>query len=258
MERLSRFAGYNEDSDREANSILSVMRSQSAFISDPAIRASMSASDFKITDLRSGSDFTLFLTVPGEYLHICDKWSRITNGCFMRDLMKAPAGNRVTFVLDEFPSLGASALFPTAIALSAGYGIRLWPCLQDLNQLKRLYPDEWETFLANAGAQIFLAPRDLTTAEYISRRCGQTTVSVKNLSTREISVQEASRGFKGLTQSESPHARPLFFPQEVMAIRGDLSMLFLPDVDNVVIAGRTPYWSIPELAGRYDTNPYHT
>jgi type IV secretory pathway TraG/TraD family ATPase VirD4 len=49
--------------------------------------------------------------------------------------------------------------------------------------------------------QQYFAPRDLTTAEHISNRCGQRTVMVKSSSTREITCKEASGGFKGLSHS---------------------------------------------------------
>lgn len=163
----------------------------------------------------------------------------------------------VLFILDEFAQLGRMEAMETAIALSGGYGIRLWPVLQDLNQLKDLYPQNWETFLANAGVQQWFAPRDLTTAEYISNRCGQRTVLVKNTLTREISKKEKSGGFTGFSHSYSPQSRPLFLPQEIMGMRRDRQLLFLNDVENVVVGGRQPYWTMPELAGTYDSDPYH-
>ena len=53
------------------------------------------------------------------------------------------------------------------------------PVLQDLNQLKALYKERWETFLANAGVVMGFAPSDLTTAEWMSRRSGDTTIVAK-------------------------------------------------------------------------------
>ena len=53
------------------------------------------------------------------------------------------------------------------MGIGRGYRLQLWPVLQDLNQLEELYPKRWQTFLSNAGAQLFFAPRDLKTAEYV-------------------------------------------------------------------------------------------
>ena len=37
------------------------------------------------------------------------------------------------------------------MGLMAGYGLQLWPILQDLSQLKALYGPKANTFVANAG-----------------------------------------------------------------------------------------------------------
>jgi type IV secretion system protein VirD4 len=258
MERLSRFAELSDD-DREARSILSVAKTQTAFIGNEAIRKSLTGSGFTFSELREGSDATAYLVLPGEYLHTCGKWFRLVVGSALRELMQGASGGKpVLFLLDEFAQLGRMEALETAIALSAGYGIRLWPVLQDLNQLKDLYPKNWETFLANAGVQQFFTARDLTTAEYISNRCGQRTVMVKNTSTREITKKEKKGGFTGLSHSYAPQSRALFLPQEIMGMRRDRQLLFLDGVENVIVAGRRPYWTMPELTGTYDPDPYHT
>ena len=50
----------------------------------------------------------------------------------------------------------------------ASYGVKLWPILQDLGQLKALYKERWETFMGNAGVLQFFGNNDLTTLEWIS------------------------------------------------------------------------------------------
>jgi type IV secretory pathway TraG/TraD family ATPase VirD4 len=51
-----------------------------------------------------------------------------------------------------------------------------------LAQLKALYNERWESFLANAGVVQGFAPNDLTTADWMSRRTGQTTLIAANTS----------------------------------------------------------------------------
>ena len=43
-------------------------------------------------------------------------------------------------------------------------------------QLKALYKERWESFLANAGVVQGFTPNDLTTADWMSRRAGQATM----------------------------------------------------------------------------------
>ena len=86
------------------------------------------------------------------------------------------AGSPVLFVLDEFASLGHMRQIEDAAGQIASYGVKLWPILQDLGQLKALYKERWETFMGNAGVLQFFGNNDLTTLEWISKRLGTTTI----------------------------------------------------------------------------------
>jgi type IV secretion system protein VirD4 len=42
------------------------------------------------------------------------------------------------------------------MTLLRGYGLQVWPFFQDLSQLQRLYPKDWQTIFNNAGVfQLF-------------------------------------------------------------------------------------------------------
>ena len=59
-----------------------------------------------------------------------------------------------------------------------GYGLQLWPILQDLGQLVTLYGREGsETFFANADLHQFFGNTDTLTLEQISTRLGVTNVN---------------------------------------------------------------------------------
>ena len=45
--------------------------------------------------------------------------------------------------------------------------------MQNLSQISELYPDNWETFLGNAGMWQVFAVNDQTTARYMSERLGE-------------------------------------------------------------------------------------
>ena len=48
-------------------------------------------------------------------------------------------GAPALFLLDEFAALGRLEAVERAMGLMAGYGLQLWPILQDMGQLKDLY-----------------------------------------------------------------------------------------------------------------------
>ena len=84
-------------------------------------------------------------------------WLRLVIVSALRALY-TPGGLRTLFMLDEFAQLGHLAPIEDAFGLVRGYGVQLWPVLQDLNQLKALYKDRWETFVGNAGVVQGFAP----------------------------------------------------------------------------------------------------
>jgi type IV secretion system protein VirD4 len=86
----------------------------------------------------------------------------------------------VLFILDEFGTIGRHSVVAQAYGLMASSQMRMWAFVQDLSQLKRDYPAEWETFISNSEAVTFFNIMDQFTADYASRLLGKTTI-VDNL-----------------------------------------------------------------------------
>jgi len=82
-------------------------------------------------------------------------------------------GEKCLFLLDEFYSLGRIDEIAKAAGLMPSYGVHLWPFLQDLGQLQKLYGKEgMETFFGNSDAQIFFGNSDSLTLDYVSKQIG--------------------------------------------------------------------------------------
>jgi type IV secretion system protein VirD4 len=109
----------------------------------------------------------------------------------------------VLVVLDEFAALGHMQQVEDAAGQIAGFGVKLWPVLQDLAQLKALYETRWETFLGNAGILQFFGNNDLSTLEWISKRCGKTSIEV--VRSNDVTVSAAKQGATGVSQSTEVH-----------------------------------------------------
>ena len=125
------------------------------------------------------------------------------------------------------------------MAEGRGYGVKMWPILQDLNQLKDTYKDGWQTFIGNARVVQFFGTADVFTAEYVSKMLGKTTV--------------ISSGSSGERESTSEAARPLMTPDEVIHMGMDEELLFVRGV-RPIRAQKLPYFqsSLNEYA---DPNP---
>ena len=58
----------------------------------------------------------------------------------------------------------------------AGFGVKLFLVVQDLNQLRAIYRDRWESMIGNCGVMQFFAGNDAFTLKYLEERLGVTTV----------------------------------------------------------------------------------
>ena len=169
--------------DDERGSVLSTARRHLRFLSYPAIRDNISAGNLDLADLKR-QRMTVYLCLPAMRMGTCNRWFRLVINmalaAFEREATKPTTP--VLVCLDEFASLGHMRTIEDAAGLIAGFGVKLWPIIQDLGQLKALYKERWQTFLGNAGVIQLFANSDLTTLEYVSKRLGTTSVVVRNQS----------------------------------------------------------------------------
>ena len=87
----------------------------------------------------------------------------------------------VNFVLDEFPSIGKLGDFKRSIAFTRGFRMNCIVIVQSIAQLADIYPRrEWEEITACCDATICLGVNDTTSAQFVSEKCGMTTIRVTN------------------------------------------------------------------------------
>ncbi len=129
---------------------------------------------------------------------------------------RSSTGCPVLFIMDEFAALGHMKTIEDAAGQIAGYGVKLWPILQDLGQLKALYKERWETFMGNAGVLQFFGNNDLTTLEWVSKRLGSTTIEQRSKS----DVTPGARDAAATGESYAPRTTPVMEPNEVSLVFG--------------------------------------
>jgi type IV secretion system protein VirD4 len=273
-EALEGFMDLKEAPNKsELASIVSTARTQTKFLGTKAISDNVSGNGFSFRELKK-KPTTVYLTLPTRYLATCSKWFRLVVAAALDDLLREDEpGVPVLLILDEFYQLGRLKAIQNAMSLARGYGVQLWPILQDLTQLQEHYEKSWETFLGNAGVQQFFAPRENTTAEYLSKLCGQTTVMVGSWSKGASSGKSSNTGrglFDGTTgksdgensgTSYSPRERQAKLPQEIRQLRGTEFLYFDERrPGRYEIYYREAYLTIPEFQGPpplYSPDPYH-
>jgi len=138
------------------------------------LRGSLRRSDFDMREI-SKRPTAIFVCVPFEDLRYYSAWVRMVFSMLIRTLTRHYNINRkIMVMLDEFPQLGSMKEIPQALAVLRGYNVTLWPVVQDLGQLQRLYSEDWETFIGNSAIKHWLSTgADNKTADYISNRMPQ-------------------------------------------------------------------------------------
>lgn len=171
-----------ERPETERQSVLSTARRHTNFLEFSSMRESLiDGGQLDLRTLkRAPHGATIYLCVPASRLGMLNRWFRLFINLALSAMESEPTRPRVPvlFVLDEFPVLGYMKQLEDAAGQIASYHVRLWIILQDLGQLQALYKDRWQTFFGNAGIAIFHGNNDLTTLEYLQRRCGKTAVLV--------------------------------------------------------------------------------
>lgn len=127
----------------------------------------------------------------------------------------------------------------------AGYGIQLWPILQDVHQLRALYGQKAGTFISNAGVLQVFGVNDHDSAKLVSDLLGQETVVFQTMS------RALDSAGSGISYSTHHSGRPLLTPDEVRTLPSDLQLLFLAG-KRPIVAGKLRYYSDREFAGMFD------
>ena len=127
-------------SDREAAGVLSAAQRHTHFLDSPRMTAILSRSDFRFADLKR-SNMTVFIVLPPDRLSTYSRWLRLLVSQSLLEMARDPAkpAALVLYLFDEFTSLGHLAPVERAMGLMAGYGVQLWPILQDIHQLRATY-----------------------------------------------------------------------------------------------------------------------
>lgn len=249
--------------DKERGAVLSTSRRNTAFLDDPRIAAAMSRSDFDLSAIKSEL-MSIYLVMPANRIGPNARFLRLFIGSVIAAITasaKQPP-HRVAFVLDEFAQLGHMKSIEDAVSLMRGYGLAFWVFLQDLSQLKGVYP-KWQTFMANS-AKVFFGCDDYDTAKYVSDSLGKSTIEFET----ENTGRSQGRGFtansgslntnsgRNTGSSQQFTGRELLTPDEVMR-QGPDKPIVLVKGEYPYLLDRLNYLSDPEYQGLFDANPYH-
>jgi type IV secretion system protein VirD4 len=237
-------------SDNERSGVLSTAIEQTDFLDSPPLGRCLAKSDFSLTDLKR-KPTTVYLCLPAGRMATHSRWLRIIINLALEAMEREPAKppHPVLFLMDEFAVLDHLSSIEKAAGQIAGFGVKLWPILQDLSQLKSNYKEGWETFMGNAGLLQFFGNNDLTTLEYISKRLGRSTILT--ISQGEVSTGQTAGGFTG--ESTQLQSSELMTSDEVgrfFSRQSNTQILLWPGADPIAI-DRVKYYEGQYFAGKF-------
>ena len=252
----NRFLGK---ADREAASVLSNAQRHTHFLDSPRIARCLARSDFAFSDLRHRIT-SVFLVLPPNRMDAYSRWLRLLVSQALQDIARdaeasvrplsgpadAQGGTQrlktpTLFLLDEFAALGRLEAVERAMGLMAGYGLQLWPILQDMSQLKDLYGERAGTFIANAGVQQVFGVNDFETAKWLSQMMGQETAGFQT---------DSFKPGDGPSFSNNITGRDLLTPDEIMQLPPDRQLLRVQG-QATAVAQKLRYYADPEFKGLF-------
>lgn len=193
------------------------------WLSYPNYAALVSGDSFSTDDLADGST-DLFIALDLKVLEAHPGLARVVIGSLLNAIYNrnGKVKGRTLFLLDEVARLGYLRILETARDAGRKYGITLTMIFQSIGQMREAYGgrDATSKWFESASWISFAAINDPDTADYISKRCGDTTV--------EVDQTNRSTGMKGSSRSRSKQLsrRPLIMPHEVLRMRSDEQIVF--------------------------------
>ena len=237
--------------------VLASAQAETHMLDSTRLRECLSVSDFRFEDMKT-TPMSVYLILPADRLETFSRFLRL----LVQQAITVNARNiavkpvkPVLFILDEMAALGRLAMVEQAYGLMAGFGLQLWGVVQDLCQLRRVYGEDYESFIANSGAVAYFGSPDRTSAEYFSALCGVTTVwNFSSAVARAFSFSSSSNpgGTSSgetttYTDTRAAAQRKLAYPDELMRLKRDQQLVLIEDTDPI-LAAKLRWFEDPEFA----------
>lgn len=208
--------------------------------------AIVSGNSFQTEDIASGN-MTVFINIDLSTLENHPGMARVIIGAFLKALYNrnGDVSERALFLLDEAARLGYMRIIETARDAGRKYGITLLMLFQSLGQMREAFGgrDATSKWFESASWVSFSAVNDTDTADYISKRCGLTTIEIDQV------TRNSNGGRTGRTRSKQLTQRPLILPYEVTQMRTDEQIIFTSG-NPPLRCGRSIYFRREEMASR--------
>lgn len=173
-------AGASAAYAKEGGYFVSNAEKNTRWLDSLSMQKALTKSTFDMNQIKWGNA-SLFLVLPSKFLDRHGRFLRLFVRTALETMMEENEagdirGNDCLFLLDEFFSLGKINEIAKSAGLMAGYGLKLWPILQDLDQLFDLYGQKaGSTFFGSSDLHQFFGNMDNPSLKFISEKIGNYT-----------------------------------------------------------------------------------
>jgi type IV secretion system protein VirD4 len=211
---------------RERGSIISTARRQLLTFRDPVVARNTASSAFTTDQLMNADcPVTLYIEARGEdelrlrplvRLFLTLAIGRLVSQppAVVNGREQSPHRHRLLLAIDEFASLGRMEPMEVFLSQSAGAGITALLLAQDYQQIVAAYTQH-ENITGHCLVMAAYAPNNTQTAEWLSKKSGQSTVVVEDVS--ETSQQGGGKRSQNATYRSVP--RLLMTPDEISRLK---------------------------------------
>ncbi len=251
--QMSSLAGQFMESNKTNDGIVATAASQTQWLLSQPMLDDLAKDGIDFGSLKEKA-ITVYVMLPAYALETFSPWLRLVVTCAFNALYRHEGGGglRTLFLLSEFAQLGKLSMVSAALAQGAGYGIQLFPVLQDINQLRAIYgKDQANTFLGMSGASFAFAPNDPETAEWMSKRSSERI---------DPSLSASDDWQSGARESWRSERRRVYPPADLYNIPEFHGLAWFAGQSEAQPVYAPPYFDArdcPDLVGRYDPDPYH-
>ena len=213
-------SGLLNPANETLGGILSFCQDSLAIFRGPLVGNATKDTTFDLDGITRGDNISIYIVLPPHMLESHGSLMKLWVSTLMRCITRRRGSVKqdTLFILDEAAQLGVFPQLRQAITLLRGYGVKTWSFWQDASQLKRLYPDDWETMVNNCCVFQAFGANNYPAAQQVA----------------------GATGFNNASK-----ILDLEFDEMILLIAGD----------EAVIAQRPNYLTDPTFKGLYDDNP---
>lgn len=225
-------ANMSNGAEQTVASIMQTAQTALAIYQDPVVQSNTAVSDFAIRDLLDPKqEVSMYLVMQVKDIATVRPIARLFINTLLNKLIRdmkfgdnAPKKKqRLLLMLDEFPQLGNMQSVELALAICAGYGIKMCIVCQDINQLNKEYTKD-NSIASNCHVHVYFTPNleagGSATSESISKNLGKKTIHT-------TSHSDGGGGFFKGSDSTSSTGRELMTADEVSHMSSEKEIVFV-------------------------------